>query len=149
MSTDAPDTDEPPIPAETRCPGCGSDPTDESARRMQLSNLGYLHQDIKFACRDCNTEWICGVPIGEFDRPEGDELWCSSCDESRMLVHRVVADTNPVATVVTLHLKCPNCFAFTKSKRKPDSAGVALVGYPATTGETADAEPFGYRDEGD
>lgn len=141
------DLDEPPLPSDARCPTCRATPTEESARRKHLSDLGYLHQDIRLVCAECETEWTAGVPIGEFDRDDmADDLWCDSCDEEWMLVHRVEFAPSglPNAPQTALHLKCPNCYNWERVGREADGEHIALVGYPQTTGATEGCDPYGY-----
>lgn len=142
---DTDDLAEQPVPAASRCPECGGEPLPDRVVH-NLSAMGYKHDDIKQVCSECGHEWLNGCPIGEFDRPEyAADLWCDSCDETWMLVHRVA----PKDRWVTLHLKCPNCYAFDKARRSPDNRGIALVGYPQITGQTEGAQPYGYRIDND
>lgn len=138
--------DHQPLPSETRCPECGAKPTEESVTRRKLSTLGYKHEDIFLECaaEGCETDWICGVPIGDFDREEqADDLWCDACDETWMLVHRVRLMTEQIE----LHLKCPNeeCNTFGRALRDLDQdRRIALVGYPQITGDTQGCDPYGW-----
>lgn len=139
---------EQPLPEDSHCPECGAEPTTESIIEHRLSDHGYLHDDVKLKCRgdECGTEWAHGVPIGDFDRPEmADDLFCSSCSDAWMFVHRVA----PKSANVVLHLKCPNCYNFDKVRRSKDTrnGNVVLVGYPQITGETSGCDPFGYHHE--
>jgi len=138
-----------PRPTDSHCPDCGEEPTDESITKRNLSELGYTHEDVHLECRACATEWTCGIPIGEFDRPElAAELRCDSCDSEWGLVHRVA----PHGSWVRLHLKCPgqDCVNFWRVKRTTGPEGRALVGYPQITGQTEGCEPYGYpADEGE
>lgn len=132
------------IPAKTRCPKCSAPPTSESVNKRHLSEMGYLHEDIFLECSsgDCDEEWICGIPIGEFDRDAlANDLRCGSCGEWQ-LVHRVRTMTNQIE----LHLKCPDpeCFTFERATRDIDDHRVALVGYPQITGNTEGCDPYGY-----
>lgn len=139
--------EEQPIPADTRCPECGGEPLPDRVTH-NLSAIGYTHDDIQNVCADCGGEWTCGVPIGEFDRPEmEDDLWCDACDDSWVLIHRVA----PKSTYIVLHTKCPNpdCNDFDRIRRKPDDSGVALVGYPQITGSTEGCKPYGWVDDGE
>lgn len=130
---------EQPIPAETRCPDCGGPPMPDRVNHI-LSATGYRHDDQVHICEDCGKEWTCGVPI---DAPEDDsDLWCDSCDDSYMLVHRF----RPGA-LSELHLKCPNCYYFTKVEREPDSTGLVLTDYPHITGDKDGCTPSGYTTE--
>lgn len=138
------DTDltEQPLPAETRCPNCGSRPTDESVTKHNLSNMGYLHDDVHLQCSEdgCDGRWTLGVPIGEETR-FAESLTCDSCG-GYCLVHRV----HPKPETVTLHLKCPECYFFKKIIRKLDDNDLALVGYPQITGTLDEAEPWGWEE---
>lgn len=136
---------EQPIPEKTRCPECGGEPLPDRVTH-NLSAIGYTHDDQQHVCGDCGHEWTNGVPIGEFDRPEmADDLFCSSCGDEWMLVHRVA----PKSANVVLHLKCPNCYHFDRIRRSKDTKNgdVALVGYPQISGETAGCDPYGYDNE--
>lgn len=127
------------------CPECGGESLPDRVAH-NLSAIGYTHDDIENMCENGHT-WTNGVPIGEFDRPEmANDLFCSSCEDEWMFVHRVA----PKSTNVVLHLKCPNCFHFTRVRRSKDTKNgdVALVGYPQITGETAGCDPYGYDNEG-
>lgn len=140
------DLQEQPIPEQSRCPDCGGPPRQDDVLH-RLSALGYTHDDIGLVCVDCAQRWTCGVPIGEFDRPElAGDLRCDSCEVSTMLVHRVEKGPNGVPGDIGLHLKCPNpdCRYFTIVGRESDADGRALVGYAELTGATEDAEPYGY-----
>lgn len=86
---------------ETRCPKCGGAPTDDSALRHDLSDLGYLHDDQSYKCSDCGHSYTHGVPVGECEL-DAHDLWCDVCDLGFMRVHRVA----PMNSHVTLHLKC-------------------------------------------
>lgn len=134
-----PDLDEQPLPP-TKCPECGGEPSDEIIHR--LSAMGYSHDDQHVVCVDCGHRWTCGVPIGEFDRPEmAADLECS-CGHWR-LVHRAqITDAGNVA----LHLKCPECYHFEIVSRETDADGIALVGYPQISGQTEGCDPYGYPD---
>lgn len=138
------DLEEQPVPDESRCPKCGGEPlADEVVHN--LSAIGYQHDDIQQVCEDCGHQWANGRPIGEFDRPElAADLWCDSCDDGWMLVHRVARKS----THTVLHLKCPECYHFDRARRTPDDSGVALVGYPQITGATDGCQPYGYQDNG-
>lgn len=126
-----------PVPEAARCPACGGDPAPDVAHR--LSAVGYTHDDQQIHCADCGHQWICGVPIGEFDRPElADALVCP-CGTWR-LVHRVELTDDET---VTLHLKCPECYSFVKEDRQFGEQHVAPVGYPQTTGRTEGCPPYG------
>lgn len=138
------------MPTESKCPECGGEPDDESSRRYQLSAMGYLHQDVRFVCSDCEFKWSCGVPVdGSDEEPDfpgrNGSLWCDSCDSAWMLVHRVA----PKSANVELHLKCPNpnCHYFTRVRRKTGPNNHALVGYPQLTGNLEDCTAFGYPSE--
>lgn len=136
------DLSEQPLPEDSNCPACGSSPTDESIVEHRLAATGYLHDDIRLECSECGERWTCGVPIGE--EPEfGDDLWCDSCDNSIMLVHRVRFLSH--GERVELQLKCPreSCRYYDEVEREADD-GVALVGYPQLIGSMDGAEPFGY-----
>lgn len=130
-----------PVPTESRCPYCGGEPHDSPEHR--LSALGYLHDDVKMTCTDCSKQWFCGVPIGDPDEELWRDLWCPSCDSCFMQTKNVEVPDNGV---VKLHMKCPNeeCYYFTKISRTLDKNGRALIGYPSVTGNTRDAEPFGW-----
>jgi uncharacterized protein with PIN domain len=132
-------------PEKTRCPDCGTVPTEESVRDKQLSDLGYLHQDTFFECESCSREWTCGVPIGSSDT-YAEELFCKACQDSWYRVHRV--KVNPVESgpggTFHLHLKCPNCYDFERIDREVDNRGIALVGWPQITGEMDGCENYGY-----
>lgn len=128
------------IPDDSNCPYCGSEPTEESVVERNLSDLGYRHEDIALECQDCGEAWWHGIPIGEYE--EGNDLLCASCEQHRMLVHRV----QDRGRQFRLHLKCPNCYHFDKVDRTPDDEQIALVGYPAITGDADGAEPFGYEE---
>lgn len=146
MTTNTTELTEQPRPSDSRCPACGAEPTDESVTEHKLSDLGYLHDDVFLECAadDCDETWVCGVPVGSSDE-FADDLWCESCDDEWMLVHRVL----PQREGVTLHLKCPSdtCNYFTTTTRDTDDSGRALVGYPIITGETEGAKPYGWSDE--
>lgn len=134
--------DEQPIPEETHCPNCRAKPTEESVRQHKLSTLGYTHDDVQLECRECDNTWILGIPIGQ-ELEYGDDLWCSSCDDSAMLVHRVMVKPDN-QMVVKFHLKCPKCYYFKTIDRRCDDDNIALVGYPAITGTVQENDPFGF-----
>lgn len=133
------------------CPECGGEPvkTAEELRvEHRLGAMGYLHDDQVFECSDCAHEWTHGVPQGAFEG--GGDLRCHSCRHDPGLegdqfyrVHRVVSEQGDQ---VLLHLKCPRCYLFSKTKREQDNGGVALVGYPDITGSTEGADPYGWQD---
>lgn len=133
------------LPEDSHCPNCGQSPSDESIVEHRLSNNGYLHDDVKLECSACGEEWTHGVPIGQ-ELEYGDDLWCDSCDDSVMLVHRArVLDSSKAY----LDLKCPNCKYYKSISREgtehPTDGDVFLVGYPQLTGEMEGAEEYGYR----
>lgn len=137
----------PEIPSESNCPSCGSEPTDDSIVERRLSDMGYLHEDIALECSECKESWWLGVPRGDYE--DGEDLWCESCEDTWMLVHRV----DPIAggdDEIELHLKCPNpeCHHFKRVLREGDGRRV-LVGYPMITGSTEEAKPYGYPKEAD
>lgn len=146
--------EERPAPSETRCPECGAPPTEESTRDKNLSDLGYLHQDVRLRCSgdDCDERWVAGMPIGEFDRDDlADDLRCDACDSDRpMLVHRVRM-RGVGGHDIGLDLKCPNpeCYRFEQVGRDLDDESVALVGYPSITGQTEGADPYGWEPSDD
>lgn len=151
-----------PIPAKSRCPECGDEPTDESLVEHHLSNMGYLHDDIELRCENDHT-WVCGVPIGRDDE-YGEDLHCDSCGDRFMLVHRVQITREAAlqwgrrdreSLPINVHLKCPNgcedenaeaCFYFKSVKRESDERGIALIGYPQITGSREGAEPYGWNE---
>lgn len=144
MSTET-EIEEQPERSESMCPECGEPPLPDAAMH-RLSDLGYLHDDIGYRCEN-GHQWQCGVPVGEFDRPEmAEDLRCDSCGDADMLVHRVVIGTTSIPGDITLHLKCPNpdCHYFDRIGRDTDKDGRALVGYSQITGATKDARPYGY-----
>lgn len=98
--------EEQPYPEASKCPECGGEPTDESKVHHRLSAVGYLHDDGSLKCSDCGETWSIGRPIGRFDG--GDDLWCGSCDEGFMRVHRVQLVEDDHYKKYNLHLKCPN-----------------------------------------
>lgn len=137
------------LPTESKCPACGSDPDEESTRLSHLSDMGYLHQDVRFSCSECEATWSCGVPVdGSDEEPDfpgrGGSLWCDSCNDSWMLIHRVRPNSD--GGQVLLDLKCPReeCNYFTRARRVTGSEGFALVGYPQITGKIDGSTPFGY-----
>lgn len=138
--------EEQPKRLDSKCPECGGEPlADEVVHR--LDDLGYMHDDQKHVCEDCGHNWQCGVPIGDFDKPElAKDLHCDSCGKADMLVHRVVTGTTSIQADLTIHLKCPNpdCHHFDRIGRDTDKDGRALMGYPQITGATKDARPYGY-----
>lgn len=104
--------------------------------------MGYLHDDIPFECEDCGESWTHGVPVGEYDGKLATDLRCDACEDAWGLTHRVVVEPD---NTVTLHMKCPECYYFWHATREPDGNGVALVGYPQTTGEITDeTNPYGW-----
>lgn len=139
------------VPSATMCPYCGGKPTDASARDHQLSAVGYLHDDIQLTCRDCDSEWACGMPIGELDHPMAEDLYCDSCTDRFMRVHRVAPDWGCPENRqrVLIHAKCPNCFYFDKFVRECGPRGIALMGYPDITGSLENASEYGWSDGAD
>lgn len=139
-----------PVPSESSCPYCGGDPTDRTERHHSLSALGYLHDDVQMECADCGRTWPCGVPVGEYDGPGAEELFCDSCEQRYMRVHRVNCDPRDRRDYYIIHLKCPNpeCYYFDKIQREPDGGGTALLGYPDITGSVENAKPYGYQGDG-
>lgn len=133
---------------ETACPECASEPTDESVVMHKLSRLGYAHDDQMFECADCSHQWAHGVPIGSSDA-FAEELECRNplCERVYSRVHRALLVQLDGEQRIGFHTKCPACFFFDSFVRQPDPAGRVLVGYPDITGETADAEAYGYIDE--
>lgn len=102
------------VPSASKCPYCGGEPDYQSSASHHLSALDYLHDDVMLKCEDCRRKWACGVPIGGPPAESFADLWCDSCDNGFMLVHRVEVsgvdideDDNRVGAV-GLHLKCPN-----------------------------------------
>lgn len=138
-----------PVPDETSCPYCGGTPTDASAQNHHLSAMGYLHDDIQMECAECDSTWACGVPVGEFEDERAQELWCDSCEQRLMRVHRIHPDWDSTSDrrVIRIHLKCPNCFYFTKLARQCGPRGISLMGYPDITGSTDGADAFGWPDD--
>lgn len=160
------DLTEQPIPdVDVFCPDCGAEPVlgPEGKRAVEhrLGAAGYLHDDMNFRCSDgeCGNKWAHGVPVGEYELEDADDLRCHSCrhdpacsGEQFYRVHRVVLNRQPspaAAGSVTLHLKCPRCFLFARAPRDMDNRGVSLVGYPDITGsvENEDVTPYGWTDD--
>lgn len=136
------------VPLEkTRCPSCGTAPTDESVVMHRLASSGYVHDDVWLDCAadDCDRTWTLGIPLGECE-PEFYEWRTCGCGEVA-LIHRM----KPLSSsAVKVHLKCPRCFAFWQERREVDGHGLVLGGHPAITGDTAheSVKPYGYeRDE--
>lgn len=92
----------------SRCPACGSEPTEASLREHRLSNLGYLHDDQHFECSNCENTYTHGVPVGESDM-NVDDLWCSVCDLGYMNVHRAEFERSGL---MKLHMKCAHHHEF-------------------------------------
>lgn len=138
--------DEAPAPSASNCPYCGGRPRHDP--NHVLSANGYIHDDIRFTCSDCNRSWTCGVPIGEYDGELAEELFCESCEKRYGLPHRI--EPRPDHGDVVLHMKCPNqeCFFFWRLKRPVGEGGVVLYGYPQITGSIEDAtSPYGYDED--
>lgn len=154
-------------PEDSYCPECGAPPTADSLVEHKLSNMGYLHDDVKFECGNGHS-WVNGVPIGEsnldidYDCPSCNRdrdgwLWRARSwlikklggdTTNRLLIHRVRKDVNKRdEPVYDVHLKCPNCYFFKTMVRKPDDGGTLLIGYPEITGQTRGAQAYGYPDE--
>lgn len=154
-------------PENSYCPECGAPPTADSVVSHRLSNLGYLHDDVKFKCANGHS-WVTGVPIGKSSL--NIDLDCPSCNrersgwlwrarswlinklggitENRLLIHRVRYDTDKRdKPVYELHLKCPNCYFFETQLRQGDEGDTLLIGYPEITGETEGAQAYGYPEE--
>lgn len=145
---DAVELDEQSVPSDSMCPYCGGEPTDESARRHDLSAIGYLHDDVHLQCEDCDSEWAVGIPIGEIDDEYAADLFCDSCESRYMRVHRVAPRwrrDDESDRKVLLHLKCPNCYYFDKVVRDCGPQGISLVGYPDITGSREDADEYGWK----
>lgn len=120
-----------PIPEKTRCPNCRAKPTEESIIRRRLSANGYLHDDVRFECRECEERWLLGIPIGEGGY---DDLYCESCRETYADVHRFQPWDGDEGDY-RIHLKCGGCDNFWFVFRDTDENGLVLVGYPHLTGE--------------
>lgn len=144
------------------CPECGGEPVKQSGELLvehRLGNMGYLHDDQNPECSECGNTWAHGVPVGEYEWADSDDLRCHSCrhdpdleDDQFYRVHRVVMSrkASPGGPGrVTLHLKCPRCYLFSKAEREQDHRGVALVGFPDITGSVdhEDVKPYGYEAE--
>lgn len=136
---------EQPTPSASTCPYCGGEPEHDATHT--LSAMGYLHDDVHLTCADCGQGWTSGVPVGEYDGPLADDLFCTACEERYGLVHRVeIRDP----TSVRVHVKCPNtdCYHFWTFDREGDNRGIVLMGYPQITGDVDGAdEPYGYQDD--
>lgn len=133
-----------PVPDDATCPYCGGDAEAVDPVAHRLSAIGYTHDDVEMECADCESTWPLGIPIGEFEGEEAEDLFCSSCEKRFMRVHRVVPRWRSEDKVM-LHLKCPNCYYFDKQQRVAGDGGKVLVGYPDITGSVANAaEPEGY-----
>lgn len=134
-----------PTPSAGTCPHCGGEP--EYEPEHVLSASGYLHDDVHFTCRDCGGEWTSGVPIGEYDGPLAEDLFCEACEKRYGFIHRVeILDE----TTIRVHMKCPNtdCYHFWQFDREGDGRGVVLMGYPQITGDVEGADQtYGYRDK--
>jgi hypothetical protein len=129
------------VPSASNCPYCGSPP--QYNPEHNLSAIGYTHDDIVFTCSECDEEWPCGVPIGDVHDEYAQDLFCNSCESRYGLVHRV--DPKDGYDCIVLHMKCPNCTYFWKSKRQTGPDGKVLTGYPHITGSIRNAkEPEGY-----
>ena len=143
MTSDIPRLKEQKFPSETRCPYCGSPPSEDSGVLHKLSHLGYLHDDIEMDCSNeaCGHRWQCGVPIGSDDSAE-EELFCSSCSSRFGLVHRISLHGD----MFHIQLKCPNkeCHYVWYIDRKIYD-GMTLVGYPVITGYRETAETYDYQ----
>lgn len=134
------DDEKPTPPDEATCPECGEPATEDSVVKVQLSNLGYMHEDTTLECVGCGNTWIHGVPVGEGGE---DDLECP-CGTT-YLIHRVRVQWQ--AGKVILDAKCPNCahFPMPPLEREIDSTNkVALVGYPEITGDQSEAAPLGW-----
>jgi len=161
----ATDLDQPDLPeVDVFCPHCGARPIymPEELVDVQhrLSASGYLHDDMAFRCSsdECGEQWTHGVPIGEYELDDVDDLQCHSCRNDPALdgdqyyrVHRVHIKRQSTAAqvgFVELHLKCPRCYLFAKAERDTDKRGVALVGFPDITGSIKAADhDYGYDQE--
>lgn len=123
------------------CPTCGGEP--EHDPQHSLSACGYLHDDIQYTCKDCENQWVHGVPIGEYEGPKAADLFCNACEDRYALVHRVqavVTRTDDRVRAYRFHLKCPECYAFWTITRRSGQNGTCLVGYPQTTGNVEEAD---------
>jgi rubredoxin len=172
---EAPSLSEQRIPSNTTCPYCGAEPTGDSKVKHQLSAVGYLHDDIHLECSECDEKWACGVPIGQVDDGYNEDLYCDSCTDRYMQIHRLQVDFKGMAErlrqieeesgvasinhmerdelaekinpLLTIHLKCPNCYYFKKISRTFDDRGVALMGFPEITGSREGASEYGWKVE--
>lgn len=135
---------EPPI---LKCPECGGEPTAESIAERNLSDMGYLHDDEPYRCKDCEHYWVHGIPIGENKTELAEGLWCPVCEqdgrETNMRVHRIeFQDDEHGIRGLRLHLKCPHCYYFDARNRDVESGQrTVLVGHPETTGNIEEARP--------
>ncbi|MFD1515661.1 hypothetical protein [Halomarina rubra] len=133
-----------PVPSDTRCPECGGEPAHDTVKH-RLQALGYLHDDLRLTCSDCGERWTCGVPIGEFDKPELAADFECPCGETR-LVHWIDATGRNARGDIALGVKCPNedCRHFEWIGRETDANNVAMTGYEHLGGQTAGADAYGY-----
>jgi len=147
-------------PVDVFCPSCGGEPlltpSEVESVEHRLRATGYTRVEIRLRCVACDERWRHGVPIGEYELDDADDLRCHSCrhdpslsGEQWYLVHRVEIDPEwDDAADIGLHLKCPRCYLFTKAGRDADRNGLALVGYPQSTGSVIEADqPYGYDPE--
>lgn len=148
---------EQPTPSEANCPYCGGDP--EYDPEHQLSFMGYTHDDVTFDCSECDERWVSGIPIGEYDGPLAEDLYCRQCEKRYGLVHRVRPltghyerdlndeDVSDPTMGVEVHMKCPNedCRYFWTFERDVGPHGTVMMGYPQITGDVDGAEEaYGY-----
>lgn len=123
---------------DSDCPECGEPPTDASIVEQRLSSVGYLHEDTRLQCSNCDSSWVVGKPRGE---PETGIWVCDSCggDYIPHFLNLALQEGE-----LQVRPKCRDCYYVPDERIRLDLKQNgdnlrAFIGHHAVTGDTTNA----------
>lgn len=127
------------------CPACDAGPKEVLEAGRNLTELGYLAEDVTHQCSRCGHCFARGEPVGDFDRADlVAETTCDACG-GRGLVYQL---HDAPERDVSARLKCEACHYVWVVDRDFENGGITF-GYPSVMGRTDGANPWGYTDNVD
>jgi len=115
--------------ADRSCAKCGADISGLFERQDNLSDLGYLHEDVHVDCPECGHSHAFGVPV---NRPTEEPPQCPCC-QGRVYPYKVNRNGSP--GLRNVHWKCEDCFYFQTMGPTHRDGSISYLGVEHLRGE--------------